>query len=106
MKLDTLGQRLKYLRNKQGITQQELAKAAGTSQDVIQKIENGKSLRPRNIEKLAEVLDSSPAWLQFGIADIDKLDERAVQIALKLAELPESQRKVIEATIKSMLETQ
>jgi hypothetical protein len=33
---------------------------------VIQKIENGKSLRPRNIMDIAQVLNVNPAWLQFG----------------------------------------
>jgi hypothetical protein len=81
-----------------------LAKRAATTQAVINKIEKGKSLRPRNIQKLAETLETSPAWLQFGIADLDKLDTQSVGIAIKLAELPADQRKAIETTINSLLE--
>lgn len=105
MNLDTLAKRLKYVRTKKGLTQEQLAQMAETSQDVIQKIENGKSLRPRNIEKLAKALGTSPAWLQFGIEDIDKLDEESVKIALKLASLTKSQRKIVEATIKTLIDT-
>jgi transcriptional regulator with XRE-family HTH domain len=48
------------------LTQDGLAKEAGTNQAVIQKIENGKSLRPRLIMEIAEALNVNPAWLQFG----------------------------------------
>lgn len=103
MNLDTLAKRLKYLRKHRGFTQEELARMVDTTQDVIQKIENGKSLRPRNIEKLATALDTSPAWLQFGISELDKLDEKSIGLAMLFAELPPEQQKVIEATIKSLL---
>jgi transcriptional regulator with XRE-family HTH domain len=61
-----IGIRLRSARREQGLTQDELAKEAGTNQAVIQKIENGKSLRPRQIMRIAEVLGVNPAWLQFG----------------------------------------
>ena len=61
-----IGMRLRLARRERGITQDELAKEAGTNQAVIQKIENGKSLRPRQIMRIAEVLEVNPAWLQFG----------------------------------------
>jgi len=61
-----IGLRLRSVRREMGLTQDELAKEAGTNQAVIQKIENGKSIRPRNIMQIAEVLRVNPAWLQFG----------------------------------------
>lgn len=63
---EDIGLRLRYARREKGLTQDELAKEAGTNQAVIQKIENGKSLRPRNIMDIAKVLNINPAWLQFG----------------------------------------
>ena len=57
---------LRMARNDLGMTQEQLAKAAGTNQATIQKIENGKSLRPRIIMEVAEALKVNPAWLQFG----------------------------------------
>ena len=78
---------------------------AGTTQDVIQKIENGKSLHPRRIEQIAKQLDVSPAWLQFGNEEIDLLDKETIEIALALAELSPEQREVIRATVNSLRAT-
>jgi transcriptional regulator with XRE-family HTH domain len=61
-----IGVRLRRTRRELNLSQAELAEKAGTNQAVIQKIENGKSLRPRLIEPIAEVLKVNPAWLQFG----------------------------------------
>lgn len=61
-----IGIRLRSARREKGLTQDQLAKEAGTNQAVIQKIENGKSLRPRQIMRISEVLGVNPAWLQFG----------------------------------------
>lgn len=64
--LEHVGIRLRSVRRERGMTQERLAKEAGTNQAVIQKIENSKSLRPRLIMEIAEVLEVNPAWLQFG----------------------------------------
>ena len=64
--LEHIGIRLRSARRDKGLTQDRLAKEAGTNQAVIQKIENGKSVRPRLIMEIAEVLEVNPAWLQFG----------------------------------------
>ena len=64
--LGSLGQRMRFMRVQKSWTQEQLAARAGTNQAVIQKIENGKSLRPRQIMQIAEVLEVNPAWLQFG----------------------------------------
>ena len=47
--LESLGGRLRRRRKELGWTQMYLAEQVGTSQAVIQKIENGKSLRPRSL---------------------------------------------------------
>ena len=64
--VEHIGARLRMVRTERGLTQAELGELVGTSQGSIQKIENGKSIRPRMIMDLAEALDVSPAWLQFG----------------------------------------
>ena len=64
--LEHIGIRLRSARRDKGLTQDRLAKEAGTNQAVIQKIENGKSFRPRLIMEIAESLEVNPAWLQFG----------------------------------------
>ena len=64
--IDNVGSRLRMVRREKDLKQAELGGLVGTSQGSIQKIENGKSFRPRMIMELAEALDVSPAWLQFG----------------------------------------
>ncbi|MEJ1377949.1 MAG: helix-turn-helix transcriptional regulator [Candidatus Sedimenticola sp. (ex Thyasira tokunagai)] len=61
-----IGTRLRQLRREVGLTQQQLADLSGTNQAVVQKIENGKSQRPRILPELAYALKVNPAWLQFG----------------------------------------
>ena len=62
----SIGTRLREARISKGLTQVELGKLAGTSQTVIQKIENGKVCNPRIVAELAVALDVNPAWLQWG----------------------------------------
>ena len=68
--------RLREARTARGLTQAELGKLAGTNQAVIQKIENGWTLRPRMVDGLALALDVDPAWLQWGEPfAVKRLDE-------------------------------
>tara|TARA_B100000029_G_C17097294_1_gene786570 strand:+ start:157 stop:504 length:348 start_codon:yes stop_codon:yes gene_type:complete len=77
---DSLGERLRQKRKEMGWTQEQLAARAGTTQAVIQKIENGKSLRPRKIDKIAEPLGVLPAWLMFGDERYDEIDAEAMEV--------------------------
>lgn len=88
----TLGERLRRRRRELGLTQEQLAERAGTTQAVIQKIENGKSLRPRKIDRIASALDVKPAWLMFGSDRFDALDREAMQIAEAWGRLDEAAR--------------
>jgi transcriptional regulator with XRE-family HTH domain len=53
----SLGTRLPAPRRTAGLMQARLAEIAGTSQAIIQKIENGRNLRPRIDEDLARALN-------------------------------------------------
>ena len=97
--MDTLGTRLRRKRRERGWTQEELALRAGTNQAVIQKIENGKSLRPRKIDEIANVLEVNPAWLMFGEKSASVLDEEAAEVAKAWNLLPEPIRARIKHNI-------
>lgn len=89
----TLGGRLRSKRQEHGWTQEELAAEAETTQAVIQKIENGKSLRPRRIDCIARALSVSPAWLLFGTDGAGvELGSDALEVARAWARLREPQR--------------
>lgn len=64
--MESLAVRLKATRKKRGMSQQELAKAAGVAQGTISAIEVGKITEPMSIFKIAPVLSVKPSWLMYG----------------------------------------
>lgn len=100
--LRTLGERVRYKRHQKGWTQDQLAIHAETNQAVIQKIENGKSLRPRKIDKIAEVLGVNPAWLMFGEQQETLLSDEAKEIATYWEQLPPSEKARIKLEVMRM----
>lgn len=75
---------------------------SGVTGDVIQKIENGRIKQPRNVERIAEAVQVSPAWLQFGVKDIDKLTTETIELALKLNDLDDDQREIVRNLVDSL----
>ena len=66
-----IAERIKKRRLQLDLTQTEVAEAALTSQAALQKIESGITKNPRNLEKLAEALKTTPEFLRFGVGDMD-----------------------------------
>lgn len=61
-----LGKRVETARTSLGWKQHELAEKMGISQQAIQKIEDGRTKMPRDIDKLAKTLEVSVEWLITG----------------------------------------
>jgi len=99
---ESLAVRLRQSRLEKGWSQEYLASRADTSQAVIQKIENAKSLRPRNIEAIADALDVRPAWLMFGVREIGQIDEEAIQVAHAWSKLKDPERSAMRETINRL----
>ena len=97
--VSTLGGRLRKRRKDLGWTQMYLAEQVGTSQAVIQKIENGKSLRPRILEQIAAALGVRPAWLQFEVEEVTELNEEAIELARAWSKLEEPHRTAMKEAI-------
>lgn len=100
--LETLASRMRWARGNNGMTQDELAKAAKTSQSQINSIERGEVTRPRNIADLAKALNVSPAWLQFGEAQIDTLSHDSISLALEYERLPVEAKATVIQLIKAL----
>ena len=100
--ITTLGGRLRARRCELGWTQTHLASLVGTSQAVIQKIENGKSLRPRILEEIANALDVQPSWLMFGVEAGSALPPEAVEVARVWSRLEEPHRTALKDAILKM----
>lgn len=98
-KLTSLAERLKWARRRLDLTQDQFAELVGTTRVQIQKIENGRTLRPRNVGKLAEVGKVPAAWLQFGYAELEALPQEAIQLAVDWNSLPEHTKKAIKAAV-------
>ena len=95
---------MRFRRLEMGWTQEQLAVRAGTNQAVIQKIENGKSLRPRKIDEIADVLEVNPAWLMFGEELAANLPEDAMHVAEAWQQLSEPDRSRIKKEIMSLVQ--
>src|SRR5829696_2135630 len=68
---------LRYIREKKGLTQQELAKRAGVTQDSVSRIETGeRNPRRSTLEKLARALEvQDPSMLAFPMAPTITFEE-------------------------------
>lgn len=64
---ETLGTRLKKARTDAGLTQEQLAKASGVSQQAISKIERGAQAVSSAVVPLARACGVSPDWLSDGV---------------------------------------
>lgn len=70
--MKTTGERIKELRIKKGLTQEELGNLIGVKKAAIHKYENNlvTNLRRSRLAKLAQALDTSPIYL-MGLEDED-----------------------------------
>jgi transcriptional regulator with XRE-family HTH domain len=64
--MDTLASRLREARQAKGMTQQELAKAAGLAQSTVGNVESGDRGGASSLALLAEALDVRYRWLRDG----------------------------------------
>lgn len=66
--MGTIGARLRLARERQLMTQEDLARFSGITETTISRMENGKSgpTRPSTARKLAGALKVDPRWLLFG----------------------------------------
>ncbi|TLX52054.1 XRE family transcriptional regulator [Pseudoalteromonas ruthenica] len=68
-----LGNRIIERRKALGMTQKNLAELIQTSQQSLQKIEDGTTKNPRKLIEIAKALECSPEWLQHGIETNDNV---------------------------------
>lgn len=92
----TIGEKIKYLREKNGLTQPELAKKIHTTKQTIFKYENGitDNIPYDKIEALAKTLGVTPAYLMgwdeaenFNVIDPAKLSGEQRKLAEELVKI-------------------
>ena len=67
--METLGERVAYLRKRSKLTQQKLADLSGLQQSDISKIERGDVHKTTGIIGLSRALSCNPYWLEDGQGD-------------------------------------
>jgi transcriptional regulator with XRE-family HTH domain len=94
----TIGERVKELRERKGMTPAQLAAKAGVTDGAITQIEAGETKDPRFSTglRIARALDASPFWLAFGMrrGDIEPTAENELLLeAIRRIEAIEKQIK-------------
>lgn len=93
-----MSERIKFLRKKNNLTQEELSEKLGLGKAAIAKYETGrvKNIKRPMIEKMADIFDVSPAYL-LGF-DTTDIDEFAKEYEKGYKE--EAARQLVETTIE------
>lgn len=102
----SLGERITELRNLNGISQYELAKALGVSRQAVSKWENGQSNPDSmNLIRLAEILDTDIEYLTTGRRSYGRRPPvviEAEKVVEKIVEKPVVQ--VVEKIVETVVE--
>lgn len=107
----TIGEKIKYLREKQGISQVDFATKIGVSKQTLYKYENNiiTNIPSDKIEKSAYLLNCSPAYLMGWNTNQNheyKHGEHAAQLLKKYDLLSETNKTVVLNIIDNLLSTQ
>jgi transcriptional regulator with XRE-family HTH domain len=85
----TIGERIKELREKSGITQSELAAAVGTIKSSISMYESNqrKTIPKARLDAIAKCLGTSPAYLTYGVTATDTLQSEFADVSMPMYKL-------------------
>lgn len=84
--LKTIGERVRMARSLKGWSQVKLAHEARVTRGVIEKLEQGKSRQPRQLENIARALELAPSLLRFGRLEDIGFSAEAIEVARGLSE--------------------
>ena len=102
--MDTVGNRIRHVREKLGMTQDALATAAGLSKGFISEVENSKrNISAQNLLKVANALSASIQYLLEG-GEYQSREHRSIVIPPELSKAAE-QLALTYAQTLSLLET-
>lgn len=101
-RLHTLGERVRFFRELRDLSQEELAKMVGTSQQQIEKVERNVTKHPRNLEQIAKALNVPASVLLFPPSDLSKLTAEGLQLAVTASSLSESDMRAVRSLIESL----
>ena len=106
----TLGEKIRFLRTKQKLSQETLAKALNTTKQAIYKYENGivTNIPLDKVEILSNVLNTTPSYL-MGWEDNTPAEQELSEGEKALLDLfrrvPEDQRQLVLQMIRAAINT-
>lgn len=102
MDLKLIGEKIRYLRQKNKFTLEELGKKINVSKQTLYKYENGviTNIPSDKIEQLAEIYNVSPAYL-MGWENIVKPENKFIALVQKIELLPLNKQQELEKIINS-----
>lgn len=98
----TLAERLKWARKRAGLTQQQVADAAGMTQPAYSDLESARSKSSALIASLADALRVSALWLERGVGSPDGVSVRETSPAYREA-VNESELAVVIDAVETWL---
>lgn len=102
----TVGERIRIVRESKGLTQDQLAAAAGISKSFVSEVENGKrNVSAQNLLRIANAMEASVEYLLRGVSLAAQVEPAAVTVPPELAAAAERLGLSFSATM-DLLETQ
>lgn len=113
--MKTLAQRLRYCRERMGVSQSALARTVGIKPQAVQLIEAGRVEKPRHLLALATALGVNPTWLLEGDGPMAamavgetparygaNLSAEATELARLWMGLSASERATVRTTVRAL----
>jgi transcriptional regulator with XRE-family HTH domain len=108
----TIGEKIRFLRNKNNLSQEELAKALNTTKQAIYKYENGivTNIPLDKIETLSNVLCTTPAylmgWKENTAPTENELSEDDAELLSLINKMPPDMKAMYKEALRAALKTQ
>lgn len=114
--MQNLAERLRWARNRMGLSQSELAEEAGLTQATVNKLESGKNKSTSSIVELADALKVRIHWLHTGhgapeLEDVPhevvfgKLEEAVSKLGLSEEQIKQVEKVALEEAFKIFTES-
>ena len=98
-----IGKRVKELRKKRGLTQEQLAHLCGfKNKSSVNHIENGRNIPQSRLEKIAEILETTPMYL-MGYENQVELEQSALIEYVKKTMPENALREVVASVIERLV---
>lgn len=115
--MSNMGDRIRFLRERAGMTQEELGEKLGIKKSAVAKYENGRveNIKRSSLKVMALVLGVSPCYLMFGDEGEDEGKEKGPalkngpeveELIRRFDDLPDDARQTVLSLVRTLSEYQ